>query len=160
MKTGNSCAPESVASQQRRRWMSILARSSRVAIEQVWEESSASMEFNWLRKPHTGLVMIRGRAGGTGNPFNLGEMTVSRCALQISSGVVGHGYVQGRDHRHVELAAKLDALLQTAEQREKLLAIVIEPLHELQVQRHLARSRKAASTKVEFFTMVRGENSK
>lgn len=160
MKTVNSGAAESVASQQRRRWMSILARSSRVAIEQVWEESSATMTFNWLRKPHTGLVMIRGRAGGTGNPFNLGEMTVSRCALQLPCGVVGHGYVQGRDHRHVELAAKLDALLQTAEQRARLMAAVIEPLQELQAQRRLERSRKAASTKVEFFTMVRGENSK
>jgi alpha-D-ribose 1-methylphosphonate 5-triphosphate synthase subunit PhnG len=160
METGHSWADESVASQQRRRWMGILARSSRVAIEQVWEESSAAMEFNWLRKPHTGLVMIRGRTGGTGNPFNLGEMTVSRCALQISCGVVGHGYVQGRDHRHVELAAKLDALLQTQEQRERLLTTVIEPLHGLQAQRRQERSRKAASTKVEFFTMVRGENSK
>ena len=160
MKTGNSGAAEPAAIQQRSRWMSTLARSSRVEIERVWEESSTAMAFSWLRKPHTGLVMIRGRAGGTGNPFNLGEMTVSRCALQLPCGVVGHGYVQGRDHRHVELAAKLDALLQREEQRESLLATVIEPLHELQVRRRLERSRKAASTKVEFFTMVRGENSK
>jgi alpha-D-ribose 1-methylphosphonate 5-triphosphate synthase subunit PhnG len=140
--------------------MSILARSSRAAIEQVWKDSAATLAFNWLRKPHTGLVMVRGRAGGTGKPFNLGEMTVSRCALQLPCGVVGHGYVQGRDHRHVELAAKLDALLQREERREGLLATVIEPLHELQAQRRLELSRKAAATKVEFFTMVRGENLK
>jgi len=145
---------------ERRGWMSTLARSSRAEIEKVWTEASATIAFNWLRKPHTGLVMIRGRAGGTGSPFNLGEMTVSRCALQLACGTVGHGYVQGRDHRHAELAAKLDALLQKDERREVLLAAVIEPLRQLQAQGRLEGSRKAAATKVEFFTMVRGENSK
>jgi alpha-D-ribose 1-methylphosphonate 5-triphosphate synthase subunit PhnG len=146
--------------QQRSRWMGTLARSSRMEIEKVWVEAGAPLSFNWLRRPHTGLVMVRARAGGSGSPFNLGEMTLSRCALQLACGTVGHAYVQGRDHRHAELAAKLDALLQKGEQRAKLLATVIEPLRQLQAQRRLDRSRKAASTKVEFFTMVRGENSK
>jgi alpha-D-ribose 1-methylphosphonate 5-triphosphate synthase subunit PhnG len=146
--------------QQRREWMSTLARSSRDEIANVWTESTRALEFNWLRKPHTGLVMIRARAGGTGSPFNLGEMTVSRCALQLACGTVGHGYVQGRDHKHAELAAKLDALLQKEEQRDTLLSTVIAPLRQLQAQRRQESSRKAATTRVEFFTMVRGENSK
>jgi alpha-D-ribose 1-methylphosphonate 5-triphosphate synthase subunit PhnG len=158
MENDERCAAD--ASEQRRRWMSILARSSRVEIETVWEEDSRSVEFSWLRMPHTGLVMIRGRTGGTGGPFNLGEMTVSRCALQLACGTVGHGYVQGRDHKHAELAAKLDALLQKDDERGKRLVPVIESLRRLQEQRRLERSRKAASTRVEFFTMVRGENSK
>lgn len=138
--------------------MSTLARASRNDIANVWGEASAeTVLFSWLRKPHTGLVMIRGRAGGTGSPFNLGEMTVSRCTLQLACGTVGHGYVQGRDHAHAELAAKLDALLQ---KDATLFERVIEPLRQLQTQRSQERSRKAAATKVEFFTMVRGESSK
>ena len=31
-----------------------------------------------LREPENGLVMVRGRVGGDGAPFNLGEATVSR----------------------------------------------------------------------------------
>jgi alpha-D-ribose 1-methylphosphonate 5-triphosphate synthase subunit PhnG len=143
---------------RRRFWMSTLARASRNDIANVWGEASAeTVLFSWLRKPHTGLVMIRGRAGGTGSPFNLGEMTVSRCTLQLACGTVGHGYVQGRDHAHAELAAKLDALLQ---KDATLFERVIEPLRQLQTQRSQERSRKAAATKVEFFTMVRGESSK
>ena len=103
--------------------------------------------------------MVRGRAGGTGNPFNLGEMTVTRCALRLPGGPVGQAYVQGRDTRHAELAARLDALLQTDE-APRLLSQVIEPLQALEAARRRERSRKAASSKVEFFTMVRGEDPK
>ncbi|MFN0115117.1 MAG: phosphonate C-P lyase system protein PhnG, partial [Paracoccaceae bacterium] len=31
-----------------------------------------------LRGPEIGLVMVRGRVSGTGAPFNLGEMAVTR----------------------------------------------------------------------------------
>ncbi|GLS34940.1 hypothetical protein GCM10010869_05280 [Mesorhizobium tianshanense] len=145
--------------QERSSWMGVLARSRRQDIEDFWTEHGDYFAVEWLRKPHTGLVMVRGRAGGTGNPFNLGEMTVTRCAVRLANGIVGHGYVQGRDRRHAEFAAILDALLQQSDCRKDLLVRVIEPLRARQAELRVEGSRKAASTKVEFFTLVRGENA-
>ncbi|MBE0453658.1 phosphonate C-P lyase system protein PhnG [Roseovarius autotrophicus] len=111
---------------------------------------------DWLRPPETGTVMVRGRAGGTGAPFNLGEMTVTRCALRLADGAVGHGHVQGRDKGHARDAALVDALMQgmrAGEVRTKVLC----PLVAAETARRMARARRAAATKVEFFTMVRGE---
>ena len=118
-------------------------------------------EFSWLRPPEFGAVMVQGRAGGTGAPFNLGEMTVTRCALRLGkNGPVGHAYVQGRCARHAELAALCDALLQQEETGPALERTVIEPLAAALAERKADRSRRANSTKVDFFTMVRGENPK
>ena len=103
--------------------------------------------------------MVRGRAGGTGNPFNLGEMTVTRCAIRLDSGVTGHCYAAGRDRRKVELAAVFDALLQ-ADPAAPFLNELIDSLAARQAADRDRTSRKAAATKVEFFTMVRGENPK
>ncbi len=141
----------------RARWLGILARARRADIEALWPEAAAQPAVEWLHRPQPGLLMVRGRSGGTGNAFNLGEMTVTRCALRLADGTVGQSYVQGRDTRHAELAARLDALLQTGAQ-EHLLAAVIEPLRMREEERRLERSRKAAASKVEFFTLVRGED--
>lgn len=144
--------------QARASWIGVLSRANLPDIEMYWKEHEERIVFDWLRKPQTGLVMVRGRAGGTGGAFNLGEMTVTRCALRLPDGNVGYGYVQGRNRRHVELAAILDAMLQQDDRRAELMAQVIEPLRTIQAQRRMERSRKAAATKVEFFTLVRGEN--
>src|SRR5919109_46754 len=109
-----------------------------------------------LRQPETGLVMARGRAGGTGQRFNLGEITVTRCAVQSADGHVGHGYVAGRDKRKAELVASFDALLQAPARRAALLSQVIEPLAAAQAAARATTARKAAATRVEFFTLVRG----
>ena len=75
-----------------------------------------------MRGPETGLVMVRGRAGGSGSPFNLGEMTVTRCTVQLGSGTAGHAYIAGRDERQAELAAVADALLQDPALTRKVLS--------------------------------------
>ncbi|MBN9062617.1 MAG: phosphonate C-P lyase system protein PhnG [Rhizobiales bacterium 65-9] len=142
----------------RRRWMGVLARAGREELEEAWTALPSKPAHRFMRAPEIGLVMVQARAGGSGNPFNLGEMTVTRCALRLDSGVVGFGYVQGRDKRRAELAAAFDALLQTPETRDEVLRGVVEKLAAAQAERRALRSRKAASTKVEFFTMVRGDN--
>ena len=101
--------------------------------------------------------MVRGRAGGTGAAFNLGEMTVTRCALRLESGEVGHSYVQGRSKSHAERAAIVDALMQGT-RAEHVRTQVLEPLQAEEDCRKKTRSAKAAATKVDFFTMVRGED--
>jgi alpha-D-ribose 1-methylphosphonate 5-triphosphate synthase subunit PhnG len=106
-----------------------------------------------VRGPETGLVMVRGRAGGSGSPFNLGEMTVTRCTVRLASGDIGHAYVAGREERRAELAAVADALLQVPATYHVLLDSLIRPLAEAQREQRLARAEKAAATRVEFFSM-------
>ncbi len=109
-----------------------------------------------LRAPEIGSVMVRGRAGGTGAPFNLGEMTVTRCSVRIGDHD-GHGWVQGRSKPAARAAAILDALLQ-GERASEVEAAVIKPLAEAAQTRRDARAKKAEATKVDFFTLVRGED--
>lgn len=113
--------------------------------------------FTWLRAPEIGSTMVRGRAGGTGAPFNLGEVTVTRCALTLATGEVGHAYMQGRRKADAEAAAMVDALMQT-EAAEDLRASILAPLEAEQAAAKAARAAKAAATKVDFFTMARGED--
>ena len=144
--------------EKRRAWMAVLAKARPAEVEQAWERLSRRPQYSLLRKPETGMVMVRGRAGGTGSAFNLGEMTVTRSAVQLESGTTGHAYVAGRSPRHAELAAVFDAMLQDQRSTAELHALVIAPLAEAQAQRRHAAALKAASTKVDFFTLVRGES--
>lgn len=139
-------------------WLGILGRARPQDLEERLGSRLDYIEYTWLRKPQIGLAMVRGRAGGTGAVFNLGEMTVTRCALRLEDGTVGVGYVQGRGRRHSRFAALLDGLLQTAQWHDELMRDVIGPLRHVEAARRAEKSRKAASTKVEFFTLVRGEN--
>jgi len=141
--------------EDRRGWMGVLARASREELEQCWRETSSDTRFVELKPPETGLVMVRGRSGGNGQQFNLGEMTVTRCILRGPGGVVGHAYVAGRDHRHAHLAAAFDALLQLPEHRAGLMHRVVAPLAAEQRKRRVARWAAAARTKVEFLTVAR-----
>jgi alpha-D-ribose 1-methylphosphonate 5-triphosphate synthase subunit PhnG len=110
-----------------------------------------------LRAPETGLVMVRGRIGGTGAPFNVGEMTVTRCSVRLAEGTIGHGYIAGRNGEHARLAAILDAMLQHPDHGLALFDRIILPLETRGEVRWRERSAKSAATKVDFFTMVRGD---
>jgi len=140
-------------SHARRRWMAVLARASAREIAALIERHAVLPGYTKLRGPEAGLVMVRGRTGGGGAPFNLGEMTVTRCTVRTEQGQVGHAYVKGRDDRQAELAAVLDAMLQDPLQSFALQANVIAPLAEAQRSRRAAVASKAAATKVQFFAM-------
>jgi alpha-D-ribose 1-methylphosphonate 5-triphosphate synthase subunit PhnG len=99
--------------------------------------------------------MVRGRVGGDGQRFNLGELPVTRAALRVGDGPVGVGYVAGRDTSHAELAALADAMVQTDAWRDRLEDAVLAPLAAQLAERKKTDGRKAAATKVDFFTMVR-----
>ncbi|HYZ32278.1 MAG TPA: phosphonate C-P lyase system protein PhnG, partial [Crenalkalicoccus sp.] len=118
----------------RRHWMGVLARAGAAEIEAQLAALPPLPPHQRLRGPETGLVMVRGRQGGDGAPFNLGEMTVTRCSVRLEGGAVGHGYVAGRDARQAELAAALDAALQDPARREALLEAVIAPLAAAQAE--------------------------
>ncbi len=141
----------------RRDWMSLLAKAPPARLAALWALVGEAPGFAWLRRPETGGVMVRGRAGGTGAPFNLGEMTVTRCALRLEDGAVGHAYVQGRDKAHAERAALIDAMMQT-DAGPRIERAVLRPLAEDALAARRERAARAAATRVEFFTMVRGED--
>lgn len=138
---------------ERREWMGLLACTP-LALLEAWAARQPQRRTTWLRRPETGLVMVRARAGGTGAQFNLGEMTVTRCVLQLEGAAAGVAYVQGRSARRAEIAALADALLQGAEgaavRRE-----LLDPAR-ARLDAHAAHQRrKAQATKVEFFTLAR-----
>jgi alpha-D-ribose 1-methylphosphonate 5-triphosphate synthase subunit PhnG len=110
-----------------------------------------------LREPENGLVMVRGRIGGDGAPFNLGEATVSRAAVRLSSGEVGFGYTLGRDLDKARMIALCDAMVQSPELAEAVEVKVLAPLRAAMDARRSRRSAEAAATRVDFYTMVRGE---
>lgn len=143
--------PETAA---RQHWMSVLARAAAAEIEHHLADAPALPACTVLRGPESGLVMLRGRAGGGGAPFNLGETTVTRCTIRDEAGFTGHAYVQGRDHAQAHLAARLDAALQDPARRPPLMAAVITPLADAQQQARAAIAAKAAATRVQFFTMA------
>jgi alpha-D-ribose 1-methylphosphonate 5-triphosphate synthase subunit PhnG len=142
----------------RRRWMSLLALASTDELQASWAALGEPPRYQCLRGPEVGLVMVRARAGGTGARFNLGEMTVTRCTVQLDGGPLGHAWVGGRDRRHAELAAVFDALLQDTARTAELSERVIDPLARSRDERRCAAEDRAAASRVEFFTLVRGED--
>lgn len=138
----------------RQEWMGVLARAKPQRLAELMPELP---QHNLLRAPEIGAVMLRGRIGGTGQPFNLGEMTVTRCALKLADGTIGFGNVQGRDKDHACRAAVVDALMQ-GDQATAVQAKILSPLSHEEAERRATRAAKAAATKVEFFTLVRGED--
>ena len=137
----------------RQGWMGLLARAQPARLQDLLPDLPP---HDLLRGPEVGAVMVQGRVGGTGQPFNLGEMTVTRCSVRLSDGAVGHAHVQGRDKAHARRAAVVDALMQT--DAGVLRAQVLDPLEAEETAARSSRATKAAATKVEFFTLVRGED--
>lgn len=142
------------SSEARRAWMSILAKAPPARLADLLPDLPP---HRLLRAPEIGAVMVRGRVGATGAPFNLGEMTVTRCSVRLDCGAVGHAWVQGRDRAHARRAAVLDALLQTSAADDTRAGIIDVLAGEAEARR-AGRAGKAAATKVEFFTLVRGED--
>jgi len=141
----------------RKAWMGLMANAPQGRVTVLLKAALPQPAHTWLRAPEIGSVIVRGRAGGTGAPFNLGEMTITRCALKLTGGEVGHAYIQGRNKADAEAAALVDALMQTGA-ATVMRTKVLGPLEQEQVARRTTRAEKAAATKVDFFTMVRGED--
>ena len=135
-------------------WMGFLARARPARLARLFPDLP---EHGFLRAPEVGAVMVRGRMGGVGQPFNLGEMTITRCSLRLAGGAVGHAHVQGRDKAHATRAAVIDALMQT-DRADSLRAEVLNPLAAGENSHRGTLAAKAAATRVEFFTLVRGED--
>ena len=148
---------------ERRKVAALLAKAELQELASFWSNQSEQPQVDVLRGPETGLVMVRGRIGGGGAPFNLGETTVTRATVRVASGAssegsVGHSYALGRDHEKARLAAIADALWQAPQSRAAVERDLLQKIAQRLDARATQRRREAAATKVDFFTMVRGDD--
>jgi alpha-D-ribose 1-methylphosphonate 5-triphosphate synthase subunit PhnG len=141
---------------QRQAAMAVLAHSNAADIAGRLG-AIAVPPYEDLREPENGLVMVRGRIGGDGAPFNVGEATVSRAAVRLATGEVGFGYTLGRDRQKARMIALCDALVQSDEFVDAVEAKVLSPLRAAIVAERDRKARETAATRVDFYTLVRGE---
>lgn len=151
--------PESISPEQRHR---ILALTTFTRLREYWKTLGIQVGHRCVRGPETGMAMVRGRMGGSGNAFNLGEMTLTRVSVALDDdtpggGTLGHGWVAGRGREHAELIALIDACARQQRWAKHIDSALIEPLSQVLAAEHTESSRQAAATRVDFFTMVRGE---
>lgn len=141
---------------QRKAAMTVLADSDAAEIA-ARLGAIALPGYENLREPENGLVMVRGRIGGDGAPFNLGEATVSRAAVRLSTGELGFGYALGRDREKARMIALCDALVQSGEFADALEVNVLAPLRGSMTSEQDRKAAETAATRVDFYTLVRGE---
>lgn len=156
MHTANEI--QSGAQSDRKRIVDLLARASLAELQDALATIDPVPVFTALRGPETGLVMVKGRIGGGGAPFNLGEATVSRASVRLADGRIGHGYRLGTDRKAANLSAVLDALAQDEPTRVALESRLLAPLEARLAAEAEQLEAETAATKVDFFTMVRGED--
>lgn len=144
---------------ERQAWMATLARATSAEVDAIVELGGGLPAHTVLKPAQTGTIMVEGRAGGTGRRFNVGEATMTRCVVRLDDGgQMGFAYALGTDRRKAHRSAVIDAMLQRPEAQGSALKAEIEALAARQRGAKELASRKAARTKVDFFTMVRGHN--
>lgn len=165
MMSGSTFAPSAhdagmlaCEASDRRAAMALLAQGEAGEIAAGLARVDETLRYVELRPAASGLVMLRGRIGGDGAPFNLGEATVTRAAVRIASGEVGFSYLLGRDLAKARLAAVCDALWQRKKCREAVEQHVLEPIRARIERERIEKRREVAATRVDFFALVRGED--
>jgi alpha-D-ribose 1-methylphosphonate 5-triphosphate synthase subunit PhnG len=149
---------EAMEMRERKRVTDLLARAERGELDAAWEALPERPAVQPVRGPETGLVMVRGRIGGGGSPFNLGEVTVTRTTIRIASGKVGHAHALGTDRERSRLAAIFDALWQEPATKDFVERTILAPVAERIGAADAKKADETAATRVDFFTMVRGED--
>ncbi len=148
--------PEDNDRARRRAAMAVLAQADAADIAARLESVAVPSQQD-LREPENGLVMVRGRTGGDGAPFNLGEATVSRAAVRLATGEVGFGYTLGRDAAKARMIALCDAMVQSEQFAGLVEAEIIAPLRAAMLAKRDRKAAEVAATRVDFYTLVRGE---
>jgi alpha-D-ribose 1-methylphosphonate 5-triphosphate synthase subunit PhnG len=149
---------EKEAEAARKAAMAVMSQAPADMLKRLWSNAGFNVEAHAVRGPETGLVTVRGRIGGGGAPFNVGEATVTRATVRLSTGEVGHAYALGRDSEKARLSAIADALWQDPARRGEVETKIVEPLRAAIAGADGKRRAETAATKVDFFTMVRGED--
>ncbi|MGS2716621.1 phosphonate C-P lyase system protein PhnG [Eionea flava] len=149
---------------QRQQLLSILSVSSSNDLLHYWDALSITARYETLKKPEVGMVMVRAKTGGTGSPFNMGEMTVTRSVVSLQhvnghscDAIIGFGYTAGRQKEKAECIAVIDACCQLSDYQALIFEQLLVPLQAIKSDKNRAHADKVDTTKVNFFTMVRGE---
>ena len=151
----------------RPQWMRLLALAPESTLQELLQPLAQAISYTFLRRPEAGLLMVEGKTGG--RRFNLGEMLITRCAVTLSSQsaeadqsddpVQGHAWICGNSPRHAELAALGDALMQLPGYTTRLGMELFEHLRAHEAREAAEEERKTAPTRVDFFTLARGEDA-
>jgi alpha-D-ribose 1-methylphosphonate 5-triphosphate synthase subunit PhnG len=142
----------------RKRTVDLLARAEPAELDVAWQALADRPVAQPMRGPETGLVMVRGRMGGGGAPFNLGEVTVTRATIRLASGTVGHAQALGTDREKARLSAIFDALWQEPTSRPFVEQTLLAPIAARIADADRRKADETAATRVDFFTMVRGDD--
>ncbi|SNY73388.1 phosphonate C-P lyase system protein PhnG [Enterobacter sp. CC120223-11] len=143
----------------RQRWMSALAHSEPATLAARMQALKLAPEYETLRAPESGLVQIQARMGATGSRFFAGDATLTRAAVRLTDGTIGYSWLLGRDKAHAERCALVDALLQNDAHFQTLMETLIAPLEAEREARISARQAELNASRVDFFTLVRGDNA-
>lgn len=142
----------------RQRWMRALAYSNANALNDGIQALKLAPEYELIRASETGLMQIQARMGGTGNRFFAGDTTITRTVVRLASGTLGYSYLLGRNKKHAEQCAVIDALLQEQHHFQTLMETLIAPLEAERDALLATRRAEVNASRVDFFTLVRGDN--
>lgn len=152
-----NAAPAPSETKARQAVMAICAEATTAELAEVVAACGYAGAIRELRRPESGLVMVRGRIGGDGDAFNLGEMIITRCVVQLDGGEEGYAFTPGRDRDRARKAAEIDALLQSPAHAGAV-QMAVQPV-KARIAADLAQTEaRIAATRVNFFTMTRGED--
>ena len=154
----NEAATEARSQDAVKRTVDLIARATRDEIGALWTQNDGPPAATLLRGPETGLVMVQGRIGGGGAPFNVGEVTVSRCSVRLASGTIGHAQALGTDREKARLGAIAHALWQESATHAQVENDLLGPVEARIAAERQRLAEETAATRVDFFTMVRGED--
>jgi len=146
-----------LAPEDRKALLATLANTESQALVSAWRALEIEPEYTLLKQPEIGMVMVKAKTGGNGSPFNMGEMTVTRTVLQLHSHEMGYGYTAGRDKDKSLTIALIDACYQVEGWQEQIEEKLVQPLRKDLQQARSQHQETVDRTKVNFFTMVRGE---
>ena len=143
----------------RQRWMSVLAHSEPQDLLARMQSLRLAPEYELIRAPKSGLVQLQARRGGIGDRFFAGDATLTRAAVRLADGTLGYSWILGRDRPHAERCAAIDGLLQSPHYFHTLMETLITPLEAQRSARLDARRAEVNASRVDFFTLVRGDNA-
>lgn len=139
----------------RQQYLSLISLFNEATLKAILADVTVP-DYQFLKPPTIGSLMLRGKTESVGKQFNLGEATMTQCVLRLTdSHTVGYGYVLGRNKEKATLCASIDAMMQ--ENPQALLPKLTEAQNTLMAERQ-ASQQDVQKTKVNFFTLVRGED--
>lgn len=136
--------------------MTLLAASDPADLDRHWKEFDRHPSLKWTRRPQVGAIAVRARASRTGSLFELGEMTVTRCSVEVD-GTTGYAYVAGRNKRHAAIAAVFDALAETDGDHKHRIDDILSDLRARLDRCHAAKIAQARTSAVDFFMQLQEE---